>query len=113
MASQPSGGKKKPPPGAMTRGRARTIPGRETQGTPDPGAIKLSTAMQAAFTGDTARRGNTPAPHFDRPLGSRMMKPGMLDLSGDDLSRGGESKNMEDITPQPATFAQLARTSPP
>jgi hypothetical protein len=109
MASQqPSGGKKKPPPGATTRqgGRASTIPGRETQG-PD----KLSTAMQVALTEDVTRRGNTPARHYDRPPESRMMTPGMLDLRADDLSGSGESETVEDITPQPATFApRLART---
>jgi hypothetical protein len=76
MASQPSGGKKKPPPGATTRGRASTIPGRESQG-PD----ELSPAMQVALTEDVTRRGNMPAPqHYDRPPESRMMTPGMLDL---------------------------------
>jgi hypothetical protein len=112
MASQPAGGKKKPPPGATTRGRASTTPGGETQGTPDPGAIELRTAMQTSLTSDAARRGNTPAPHFERPPESRMMTPGMLSLAGVDFSDDGRSETVEDITAQPMTFAQLARTSP-
>jgi hypothetical protein len=36
----------------------------------------------------------------------------MLDFSGEDPSGGEESETVEDIlTPQPATFARLARTS--
>jgi hypothetical protein len=112
MASQPAGGKKKPPPGATTQGRASTTPGGATQRTPGPGAIELSAAMQTSLTSDAARRGNTPAPHFDRPPESRMMTPGMLSLAGDDSSDDGRSKTMEDITPLPMTFAQLSRTSP-
>ncbi len=112
MASQPSGGQKKTPPGTTTRGRVSNIPGRETQETPNPGPTGLGAAMQTAFTGDSACRGNTPAPHFDRPPESRIMTPGMLNLSGDNLSGGGESETVEDSTPQPATFTRLARTSP-
>jgi hypothetical protein len=114
MASHPAGGKKKPPPGATTRGWASTTPGGETQRTPGPGAIELSAAtMQTSLTGDAARRGNTPAPHFDRPPETRMMTPGMLSLVGDEPSDDHErSETVEDITPLPRTFAQLSRTSP-
>jgi hypothetical protein len=112
MASQPAGGKKKPPLGATTRGRARTAPGGETQRTPGPGTIELSGAMQTSLTGDAARRGNTPAPHFDRPPETRMMTPGTLSLAGNSPSDDERSKTVGDITPLPMSFAQLSRTSP-
>jgi hypothetical protein len=112
MASQPAGGKKKPPPGATTRGRASTAPGGETQGTPGPGTIKLSAAMQTSLAGDATHRGNTPAPHFDRPPDTRIMTPGMLSLAGNSPSDDERSKTVEDVTPPPMSFAQLSRTSP-
>jgi hypothetical protein len=65
MASQPSGGQKKPPHGATTQGRASNIPGRETQETPtNQGPTELGAALQAAFTADATRRGNTPTSHL-------------------------------------------------
>jgi hypothetical protein len=73
MANQPAGGKKKPPPSATTRGRASTAPGGETQGTPGPVTIELSAAMQTSLASCAAQRGNTPAPHFDRPPEGRVM----------------------------------------
>jgi hypothetical protein len=111
MASQPAGGKKKLPPGATTRGRASTTPGGATH--TRSRCYQLSAAMLTSFTGDAARRGNTPAPHFNIPPETRMMTPGMLSLAGEDPSDDERSEQtVEDITPLPMSFAQLSRTSP-
>jgi hypothetical protein len=108
MANQPAGGKKKPPPSATTRGRASTTQGGETQDTPDPGTIELSAAVQTSLASGTAHRGNTPAPHLDRPPEGRVMTPGMLSLTGNNPSDDERSEIVEDITPLP----QLSRTPP-
>jgi hypothetical protein len=111
MANQPTGGKKKPPPSDTTRGRASTTPGGETQDTPGPGTIELSTAIQPSLASGAAARGNTPAPHFDRPPEGRVMTPGTLSLTGNSPSDDERSEIVEDITPlPPASFAQLSRT---